>query len=142
MITNNFSNSSNASNNQLIASANTILPPSLFSQVSPANMSVAPRAHATVPPSSANQGLRNLDAASASASRMALQVCPVGQQLPTLAEWNQRYVEFVLGYTHGKKAAAARILGINRRTLYRRKAERAIDEHISSIEVSTGRPGL
>lgn len=44
-----------------------------------------------------------------------------GSQLPTLAEWNQRYIEYVLGFTKGKKTAAARILGINRRTLYRRK---------------------
>jgi hypothetical protein len=44
-----------------------------------------------------------------------------GTQLPTLAEWNQRYIEYVLNYTKGKKTAAARILGINRRTLYRRK---------------------
>ena len=42
-------------------------------------------------------------------------------QLPTLAEWNQRYIEYVLNFTKGKKTAAARILGINRRTLYRRK---------------------
>ncbi len=45
----------------------------------------------------------------------------VGTQLPTLAEWNQRYIEYVLAFTKGKKTAAARILGINRRTLYRRK---------------------
>jgi DNA-binding NtrC family response regulator len=44
-----------------------------------------------------------------------------GTQLPTLAEWNQRYIEYVLAFTKGKKTAAARILGINRRTLYRRK---------------------
>ncbi len=44
-----------------------------------------------------------------------------GSQLPTLAEWNQRYIEYVLAFTKGKKTAAARILGINRRTLYRRK---------------------
>jgi DNA-binding NtrC family response regulator len=46
---------------------------------------------------------------------------PNGNELPTLAEWNQRYIEYVLSYTKGKKTAAARILGINRRTLYRRK---------------------
>ena len=46
---------------------------------------------------------------------------PNGNQLPTLAEWNQRYIEYVLNFTKGKKTAAARILGINRRTLYRRK---------------------
>lgn len=44
-----------------------------------------------------------------------------GDQLPTLAEWNARYIEYVLNFTRGKKTAAARILGINRRTLYRRK---------------------
>jgi len=81
------------------------------------------------------------DLTSAGWNQLALQVSPVGHQLPTLAEWNQRYIEFVLGFTNGKKAAAARILGINRRTLYRRKVERAIDEHISSIEVSTSQPG-
>jgi len=73
--------------------------------------------------------------------QLALQVSPVGQQLPTLAEWNQRYIEFVLNFTNGKKAAAARILGINRRTLYRRKTERAIDDHITSIEVASSHPG-
>lgn len=50
---------------------------------------------------------------------------PTGNQLPTLAEWNQRYIEYVLNYTKGKKTAAARILGINRRTLYRRKKVRS-----------------
>jgi DNA invertase Pin-like site-specific DNA recombinase len=48
-----------------------------------------------------------------------------GNQLPTLAEWNQRYIEYVLAFTKGKKTAAARILGINRRTLYRRKKAKA-----------------
>src|SRR5262245_33368160 len=53
-----------------------------------------------------------------------------GSQLPTLAEWNQRYVEYVLNFTKGKKTAAARILGINRRTLYRRKkAKGSQNEH-------------
>lgn len=42
------------------------------------------------------------------------------EELPTLAEWNARYIDYVLNYTKGKKTAAARILGINRRTLYRR----------------------
>ena len=51
-------------------------------------------------------------------------------QLPTLAEWNQRYIEYVLSFTKGKKTAAARILGINRRTLYRRKKARSgTDDH-------------
>jgi DNA-binding NtrC family response regulator len=51
-----------------------------------------------------------------------------GSQLPTLAEWNQRYIEYVLNFTKGKKTAAARILGINRRTLYRRKKGKGGDQ--------------
>lgn len=53
-----------------------------------------------------------------------------GTQLPTLAEWNQRYIEYVLNFTKGKKTAAARILGINRRTLYRRKKNKGMDQEI------------
>jgi len=48
-------------------------------------------------------------------------------RLPTLAEWNSRYIDFVLNYTKGKKTAAARILGINRRTLYRRNKSKTHD---------------
>ena len=47
------------------------------------------------------------------------------EALPTLQEWNARYIEYVLNFTKGKKTAAARILGINRRTLYRRKKAQA-----------------
>jgi DNA-binding NtrC family response regulator len=53
-----------------------------------------------------------------------------GSQLPTLAEWNQRYIEYVLSFTKGKKTAAARILGINRRTLYRRKKVKSSHEDV------------
>ena len=77
-----------------------------------------------------------------------------GSQLPTLAEWNQRYIEYVLSFTKGKKTAAARILGINRRTLYRRKKAKNsqdgmelgngdghIAEHIGAMEAAlTGVP--
>jgi DNA-binding NtrC family response regulator len=45
--------------------------------------------------------------------------------LPSLAQWNAKYIEYVLNLTKGKKTAAARILGINRRTLYRRKKAEA-----------------
>ena len=58
-----------------------------------------------------------------------------GTQLPTLAEWNQRYIEYVLNFTKGKKTAAARILGINRRTLYRRKKpQSSIESEIPEID--------
>jgi len=69
-----------------------------------------------------------------------------GTQLPTLAEWNQRYIEYVLNFTKGKKTAAARILGINRRTLYRRKKPKtpangedraSSNEHTSMMESSS-----
>jgi len=42
------------------------------------------------------------------------------QSLPTLAELEDRYVHFILEKTGGRKEKAARILGINRRTLHRR----------------------
>lgn len=56
------------------------------------------------------------------------------EELPTLAEWNARYIDYVLNYTKGKKTAAARILGINRRTLYRRNKGKAADttENVTS----------
>ena len=57
-------------------------------------------------------------------------------QLPTLAEWNQRYIEYVLNFTKGKKTAAARVLGINRRTLYRRKKGKGDEAEISMMDGS------
>lgn len=58
------------------------------------------------------------------------------EELPTLAEWNARYIDYVLNYTKGKKTAAARILGINRRTLYRRNKGKAADHADESINGS------
>lgn len=42
-----------------------------------------------------------------------------GEPLPTLETLQQRYVEYVLVQVAGNKRQAARILGVNRRTLYR-----------------------
>ncbi|MFO7787452.1 MAG: sigma-54 dependent transcriptional regulator [Halospina sp.] len=42
-----------------------------------------------------------------------------GEPLPTLETLQQRYVEHVLAQVEGNKRQAARILGVNRRTLYR-----------------------
>jgi DNA-binding NtrC family response regulator len=42
---------------------------------------------------------------------------------PTLAQLEERYVRAVLDKVGGKKDRAARILGINRRTLYRKERE-------------------
>jgi DNA-binding NtrC family response regulator len=42
---------------------------------------------------------------------------------PTLEELEKRYIQLVLDKTGGKKEKAAQILGINRRTLYRKQKE-------------------
>ncbi len=42
------------------------------------------------------------------------------RDLPTLSELEQRYIQQVMDHTGGKKEKAAKILGINRRTLYRK----------------------
>lgn len=44
-------------------------------------------------------------------------------EMPTLDDLEQRYIKFVLDKTGGKKEKAAQILGINRRTLYRKERE-------------------
>jgi DNA-binding NtrC family response regulator len=46
-----------------------------------------------------------------------------GATLPTLEDLERRYMKFVLDKTGGKKEKAAQILGINRRTLYRKERE-------------------
>ena len=45
------------------------------------------------------------------------------QDWPTIEELNGRYIDLVLEKTGGRKEKAAQILGINRRTLYRREKE-------------------
>lgn len=45
------------------------------------------------------------------------------QDLPTVEDLEKRYMQFVLAKTGGKKDKAAQILGINRRTLYRKERE-------------------
>lgn len=44
-------------------------------------------------------------------------------QLPTLDQLEKRYMKFVLDKTGGRKEKAAQILGVNRRTLYRKERE-------------------
>ncbi len=53
--------------------------------------------------------------------------------LPTLEEIEKRYFKFILDKTGGKKEKAAQILGVNRRTLYRKEREYGIvnDEGLS-----------
>ena len=52
---------------------------------------------------------------------------PKGQTLPTLREFTDAYKTFVLQEMDGQKSAAARVLGINRRTLYRGKRNQGAD---------------
>ena len=47
----------------------------------------------------------------------------VSEELPTLEDMERRYIRFVLDKTGGKKEKASHILGINRRTLYRKERE-------------------
>ena len=43
--------------------------------------------------------------------------------LPSLGDISEKYVELVMNFVMGNKARAARVLGIDRRTLYRRLAK-------------------
>lgn len=45
------------------------------------------------------------------------------RDLPTLEQLEKRYMQLVLEKTGGKKDKAAHVLGINRRTLYRKERE-------------------
>lgn len=45
------------------------------------------------------------------------------EELPTLENMEQRYIKFILNKTGGRKEKAAHILGINRRTLYRKERD-------------------
>jgi len=44
-----------------------------------------------------------------------------GDDLPSLDEWEARYIARVLAHTKGNISEAAKILGVNRKTLYRRR---------------------
>lgn len=47
----------------------------------------------------------------------------MSEELPTLDSFEKRYIQFVLTKVGGKKEKASHILGINRRTLYRKERE-------------------
>jgi DNA-binding NtrC family response regulator len=46
-----------------------------------------------------------------------------GEDLPTLDEWEARYIARVLAHTKGNLSKAAQILGVDRKTLRRRRPE-------------------
>ena len=52
-------------------------------------------------------------------------VAGVGGELPSLEELENRYIARVLSHTKGNMSAAAKILGIDRKTLYRKRLELA-----------------
>ena len=57
--------------------------------------------------------------------------------LPTIEELEKRYIRLVLDKTGGKKEQAAHILGINRRTLYRKEREYGfVDKNAQEEEFS------
>jgi len=51
------------------------------------------------------------------------------QKMPDLAQLERHYINFILDKTGGKKEKAAQILGINRRTLYRKEKEYGLNFH-------------
>lgn len=58
------------------------------------------------------------------------------RDMPTLEQLEKRYIQIVMTKTGGKKDKTAHILGINRRTLYRKEREYGFTEH-SDDEIST-----
>lgn len=55
---------------------------------------------------------------------------PAQDDLPTLEELERRYIVQILRHTKGNKEDAARILGIDRRTLYRWRTRHDLDSAI------------
>lgn len=56
-----------------------------------------------------------------------VQTGATGTELVTLEELENRYVARVLAHTKGNLSAAAKILGIDRKTLYRKRLEMSVD---------------
>ena len=48
--------------------------------------------------------------------------------LPTLSQLEKEYIQYVLAETSGKKETASEILGINRKTLYRKERDYGLEE--------------
>jgi DNA-binding NtrC family response regulator len=60
---------------------------------------------------------------------------------PTIEQLERRYIQIVLEKTGGKKDKAAQILGINRRTLYRKEREYGFIDHDAPEEEIIGHDG-
>lgn len=62
------------------------------------------------------------------------------QDSPTISQLEQRYIQMVLHKTAGRKDKAAQILGINRRTLYRKEREYGWIKEGDESELDSDRP--
>jgi len=62
------------------------------------------------------------------------------QDSPTISQLEQRYIQMILQKTAGRKDKAAQILGINRRTLYRKEREYGWVKEGDESELDSDRP--
>jgi two-component system response regulator HydG len=60
------------------------------------------------------------------------------EEFPTLEQLEKRYIRLVLEKTAGRKDKAAQILGVNRRTLYRKEREYGFVDESVSEEAASG----
>ena len=80
-------------------------------------------------------------------------IAKINEELPTVEGLEKRYIRFVLDKTGGRKEKASQILGINRRTLYRKEREygwvtedkhfeepNAIENRIAEVRLIDSRP--
>jgi DNA-binding NtrC family response regulator len=68
--------------------------------------------------------IRNCDSNKLQLKNLYFQeMMPDNNSLPTLQEFEQQYIDYVLNYLNGNKRKAAEVLDIGRRTLYRRLDE-------------------
>lgn len=77
--------------------------------------------------------IRNYAKSSNGSSASVPQLMSEGDPLLSLAELEQQYIQQVMAHTKGNKRQAAAILGIGRRTLYRRLGESGIEKMPSSV---------
>ncbi|MEX2572584.1 MAG: sigma-54 dependent transcriptional regulator [Gemmatimonadota bacterium] len=60
-----------------------------------------------------------------------------GTALPTAAELEAQYIRYVLGRVEGNKRQASKLLGISRRTLYRRLEEMELSVNVDDADQAT-----
>ncbi|MCC7440269.1 MAG: sigma-54-dependent Fis family transcriptional regulator [Bdellovibrionales bacterium] len=65
----------------------------------------------------------------------------VFSRLPTLAELEKHYISYVLSQTQGRKEETAQILGVNRKTLYRKEKEYGFRGRLGLTSDGSADPG-